>query len=235
MTAKAKEIYDQETVATLRTTTTSRLQPLYIPTTVSGRDETGVTILGEDGTGTFFPDSGTLSNVVPLKTGRSLSESQTNAAALSSYRISVESLYPQWEESSEGPGEAIRLLRDATNELQSACDSLCSSELEILNSLVIADGLLFQAIKYSSFNKSFEIALNFCAWAIRNAQGADRERPPLQGMCAALHELQDKPFIDANRVTDLVINLEDQGWDGSSPVSVAFEMALADDWLDLGD
>jgi len=86
----------------------------------------------------------------------------------------------------------------------------------------------------ASFNKAFEISLTFCAWSLRNAENDPANIPSLQGMCVALRELEGKPFVGIDRATQIVIELEEQGWSGDSPVSMAFENALNTELLDFG-
>lgn len=204
-----------------------QVKPQYVETKVHGRDETGLTVIDDSGEGTFFPDDDLETNVPKVHFGKvRVRSSSSHTAEMST---PLDALYPQWQEGRADAGIAIRLVSQALKDLQKAIESACSSSAEVLNYFVLAETQLFQALEKSRFNKAFEIVVSFCAWSIRGAELSTRESPPVQGMCAALRELQDRPFLNVERATTLVLDLERQGWSGESPVSRAFQSGLSTD------
>lgn len=195
----------------------------YVETSVYGRDETGVTVIRDDGKGTFFPDIGT----TPPKARPSGATGQSSGSVANELSMPLDALYPQWQEGKADAGIAIRLVSSALGDLQKAVESGCSSDSELLNVFVLAETQLFHALEKSRFNKAFEIVVSFCAWALRNAELSTQEPPSLQGMCAVLRELQDRPFLNVERATSLILDIERQGWSGESPISRAFQDGLS--------
>ena len=201
----------------------AQVQPQYIETSVYGRDETGLTVIADNGKGTFFPDSGTIVPKTPIGKVRVRSPSSVT----NEMPIPLDALYPQWQEGRADAGIAIRLVSQALRDLQKAVESACGSSAEMLNYFVLAETQLFQATEKSRFNKAFEIVVSFCAWGIRGAELSTQEPPSIQGMCAALREIQDRPFLNIERATTIILDLERQGWSGESPISRAFQDGLS--------
>lgn len=197
-------------------------QPYQIATKVLGSDETGITVVDEEGQGLFIPD--TMGTQLPNYSGEAqgiLISSINNVTD-----VSIRDLYPHWEESKTDTGVAIRLLSKATDDLQQAIESHCNSGIEILNYLVFAETQLFQALGKSGFSKPLETVVSFCAWGLRNIDLSSSAPPSLSGLTSALKEIQENPFIDMNRATRLIMDLEDQGWSDESPISHAFEAGM---------
>ena len=194
-------------------------------------DETGLTIIGDDGLGVYFPDNPTNTNILPLKGGSLLK----GVAARSAPTVSIEKLYPHWGGEDQGPGQAVRSVRIASTELHQTMESICCSELELTSALVLADSQLFKALKFAGFNKALELVLYFCAWALRNGENEIDRLPQLQGICSVLNELEGNPFLSIDRATQIILDLEEQGWSGESPISRAFENSLNFDLLDFPD
>ena len=194
---------------------------IYVETTVHGRDETGLTIVGRSGKGEFFPDQ---TAVPPLYRSKQVQQGDPN---FTSRNITTNSLYPHWESGTADAGIAIHLVSQALEDLNSAAESPQRNETDIMNYIVLAETQLFQALEKARFNKAFEIVVRFCAWAVRNAQFGMSESPPIQGVCAALRELQEQPFLSIDRATTLISELQKQGWADTSTITNAFQQGLS--------
>jgi hypothetical protein len=193
----------------------------YIETEVHGSRETGVTIVNESGRGTFFPDDETKisSQTTKSKVFISFPYNKNEKA------ITLDALYPQWKETETETVKAISLVKKSFTELQNVVENPCISPAEVLNVLLIAETLLFQALENSKFNKAFELVVSFCAWALKNIELKENS-PSFQGMCVALREIQEKPFIKLDRATRIIIELEKHGWSDESELSIAFNSGL---------
>jgi hypothetical protein len=199
------------------------LKARFIDTRVSGSDETGVTVVDPSGKGTFFPDSGT----------PTLEFDETNFSANNEFLNEAESLaplealYPHWSENETDIGLAVHLLSKALADLQALAETSCASPAEVLNYLVLAEANLFAAADRSKSNKPLEIGVRFCAWAVRNQEATSGELPSIQGICSAIREFQEHPFLAISRVIDITGDLEKLGWSGDSDVSAAFDLGLS--------
>jgi hypothetical protein len=195
------------------------LAPVYIETTVAGDRATGITVVDEKGKGTFFPD----------ETGVKLSDKASSARTNEPLRATapVHALYPHWEEGKSTAGLAIGSVSLAMKDLEAAAEISEDSNPQFLTLFQLAETDLFRALTQARFNKSFELVVYFCAWALRNAAFSDSRTLSLQGMISVLRELQESPFIQINRATELVTGLEMQGWNGESKVGKLFAQGLA--------
>lgn len=199
------------------------IQPgTFVRTRVAGTGEAGTTLIENARSAVFFPTDTTRVAV----RGDSLAEdriSDNNA-------VGVSDLYPHWEEGRTDAGIAVRFVSLAVKDLQQAIEMSDDMSPEFLNHMVLAETSLFQTLSKAHFNKAFASVIDFCAWGIRNAAFESPNKPSLEGLCSALRELQEQPFVDMNRATDIVLELENQGWSGESPISQAFRegMPLAD-------
>ncbi|HUX90720.1 MAG TPA: hypothetical protein VMV48_08530 [Gallionellaceae bacterium] len=199
-------------------------KPYQVDTRVLGSNETGITCIDEEGRGLFIPDVTEIpippksKDVIDLPGSKSVGNKSS---------VSISELYPHWQENKVDTSIVIRLISKASDDLQIAVESSCSSELEIINYLVLAETQLFQALNRARFNKALETVISFCAWGLRNVDLSAKNSPSLQGMNSVLRELQDHPFITMDRATKLIMDLEEQGWSDESEISHAFDVGLS--------
>jgi hypothetical protein len=192
----------------------------YIETIDAADETTGLTIVDQSGRGVFIRDEGTK---VPPRIGTAASPPHHAEQRITS----IKALYPHWEDTQADAGIATRLVSLALRDLEAAADLSSDSGPEFFNHLVLAEGSLFQAVDKSRFNKAFEIVVHFCAWGLRNGALENPRTLSIQGMCSALREVQDSPFLLIDRAATIVTGLEKQGWNGESTVSRLFKQALA--------
>lgn len=195
----------------------------YYVTTVHGRKETGLTVVDRTGQGTFFPDDET---ALPERGYVNASQSKIRDDHQEKESLSLEALYPQWEDGQAEIGIAVRKVSNAFNDLEKLLEP-CTTDTESLNYIILAETQLFQALPKARFNRAFEIVVSFCAWSVRNIEFSLPHGLPLQALCSALRELSENPFLSIDRSAILITNLEKLGWSGESPVSRSFEEGLA--------
>lgn len=191
----------------------------WIKTRKANSDETGYTVVDDKGEGLFItqPSGGNVDGPSAVPAARNQSEA----------RVSVSDLYPHWQDSESEAGMTLLMLKRAVDDLQAAIETGAKSRIELLNAMALVEGTLFRALEYSKFSEPLESVVSFCAWALRNSGLSDPHSSSLQGMSAVLRELQEQPFLNINRATELIVRLESQGWSGESPISFAFQEGLA--------
>ena len=187
----------------------------FFKTRIANSNETGFTIIEDEENAVFFrSDSSAITGDTEV-----IDKPPERHAP-------VTRLYPHWEDDSTETGLALKLLQDVSRRLDAAAEAGVD-EPGSLNHIVRAEGMLFQALKSSRFHRPFEMAISFCAWALRNVGGNGKGIPSLQGMTSALRNLEEQPLLSLSQASTLIRNLEKQGWSGQSPIEIAFRLGLA--------
>lgn len=188
-------------------------------TRVAGRDETGLTVIEPTGKAVFIPESPTSATEGAPPVAPSDLRLATD--------VPITALYPHWQEGQADAGVALRGISQAIADLDRAIDLSGDNNPQFLNLLVLAEAQLFKALPKTRFNKALELVVRFSAWALRNAELSDPQTLSLEAMCAVLRELEEQPFLDIRRATNLLTQLEKRGWSGVSPISKLLEEGLS--------
>jgi hypothetical protein len=128
----------------------------------------------------------------------------------------------------EGPaGPALELLNQVNELASSITQAYSEGDMATIGSrLAMIAALLANAYPYTAFNPALGAAVSFLRRATLLADVSQCGFEELMALAKAGRVLAENPLISLDESTDLVMELEGQGWVGADPDVVQFVAAL---------